>query len=132
MSNYQSIQSEEGGYHDIFVEVGFAQRITPNELAEILQIITVTISGKEVIELDFHLLGVSFLEVTLAGLKIKLRFKTFSTKFPEMDTEDLARQKANFVMHLFAKIDRLFPLEDVPFPAIYKDLFDLATYYGFD
>lgn len=132
MANYQNFQSGSGEFHDILVEVGFTKSITTGDLEQILRIILDTISSREAEELEFSLIGMSFLEANLEGLKIKLRFRTVSERFPEMDKEDLARQKANFVMHLFAKIDEKSELGDNPFPAAFRTFLDLSGYYGLD
>ena len=130
MSRYENIVLDSEGVHDIVIETSFGQVSSESDLINVAQLIVTTLKSKVCEELDFELIGIKELEMTTEILNLTLRFNIYSTRFPDMATEDLARQKANFVMHLFAKIDELVPLGDVPFGNIYKTFIDLEDYYG--
>lgn len=124
MPKFEVIPLESQEYFDLYIEVGFAQPLTANQVTQVVQMIT------QVLAMDLaHDLyaGISFLHITENDLSLRLRYAAAKT--------DWSRAQMQFCFYLFAKIDHLYALAETPFPADWREWLNLPEHiaaFGYD
>lgn len=106
----------------------FANPADPKQLPAILAELQASIKADFITELDeLGLVGFSSVHITATFLQVCFRFLSL----PPEDYDYELHQRVHFVLYVFARIDRVFPLGNTPFVddfRIWRQEF--ADYYG--
>ena len=127
MADYQYISSEDG-YFDVLADASFEKTLTPQNINDVLQVILEVVNSKPTLGTFFD--GIAYLEIDLQSFKLKFRFseqKVDIDNLDEVERDDLPRKTSQFMMHLFAKIDNVCKLKDVPFTINFRAFINLYS-----
>lgn len=128
MSRLEFVDTVSEDFFDVIVEVGFEEFLSIRDTVEVLQILLDVIKSKTAHGL-FE--GLVHLEINNEILSVRFRFVKSdgdSTDSGDEESENLSRQKVQFIFYLFAKIDRQHRLGDIPFPPSFRAFEDLTLY----
>lgn len=126
MSNFEYEYSETGDYRDVIVEAEFSNPASPQDLVEIIGVVSNTITSNHAAEAILG--GIASLKMNQLQIHITLRFPLDPENAIEGDPkaeEDFARKRLHFILHLFAKIDQKHNIEGSPFKFDFREFRDL-------
>jgi hypothetical protein len=123
VSKYEIIDSESAEYFDILIEAGFAKPLVPAQTVQLLQTITDVFTDKIAQQLCQQ---ISLLRVTETDLTLQVRYATAES--PEWKPDVSSRAKTQFLFYVLAKIDRLCPIGDAPFPDGWREWLDFPKH----
>lgn len=116
----------------IVVETEFAKVAKGDDLVAVLRLISNTILHIQASNMLLWVGELVYLEVSSSNVKVKFQYPirdipTCPTPFRDMDIHNGNIAKIDFIVYLFAKINRILPLNLPlpPFPPNYEDIFEL-------
>lgn len=128
MVDYRFIEASDESF-DFIVDAEFDTDIPPakvqNALCEICN--SVLIGSR----LPIFFEGLSALHITGKRVEISFRFSNKSDAIVTLDSSarnELPRTRTHFVIHVFARLDKVHKLGAVPFPPNFRDFIDLDVW----
>lgn len=112
---------------DVVVEADFATPLNPNEMGEVMPLVTELVTSHLA-----HRLFEGFGAVEANNHMVKVRFRYSRKRGDPADFEagedEVSRRRREFLYFIFAQIDRRFHLGDTPFPAHFREFGELKDY----
>ena len=104
------------------VRTGFAEKISHSDIPVVIGLVSrltqdVNIEG-------VLLVGLKSLKIDEAAIEIDFVFSTDTSQYPDLKRQDIdfgPKMQVNYVLHVFASIDKQFALRDQPFPPGFRD-----------
>lgn len=118
MSTFDYIDTPSGESFDVIIEVDFEKVLNGRETVDVLNIVS-TILTSEIALIFFE----ELFELRIDAHTIFTRFRY--RKSDIYTTEDVSRQKVQFIFYLFASIDAKYRLGNVPFPPSFRKFISL-------
>jgi len=111
MSKYELLDSESEEYFDAYIEADFVESLDVAQIIQVIQLIVNIFSDEMAKQLCE---GISFLQVTKEKIILQIRYAT--AKSLRYKPKVSSRTNAQLIFYVFAKIDSLCALRDVPLP----------------
>lgn len=118
-------------YHDLNVEVGFAEPLDVSKTTLLLNMILNIMKGKVFQSLDVMFQGIAKLHLEEQSLFIQFRLVP-TENVSAVDHDSRLRRRTHFIWYLFAMIDVYYPLGDVPFPQDFRTWINIAEEYDLE
>lgn len=121
MVDYRFVEVSEK-QSDLIVDAEFGTDIPPSKVERALREICDAVSTG--MNLSIFLEGLSAVQITSERIELAFRFSDRTEAIAALDTvarDELPRKRANFVIHVFARLDQVHTLGDVPFPPNFRD-----------
>lgn len=126
MGNLDFIDPTSDEYFDVLVEVEFAKPLAVGEIVTLAQTIGEILTGR-LAQVLFEYL--SRLELDERGIKMQFRFYHNHQLHPDLvKVGDPSMLRMQFIFFVFASIDAIYPLGDVPFPPDFREFIKLSEY----
>lgn len=133
MVKFDVLEGDRIGEVRMHVEATFKDGTTAYETILAVQTIAKVFTNVVAMRLNVGIEEFLISEITVI---IKLVFKRAENDVNELSVENLGRIRANFVFYLFALVDQVIPLKDVPFPDSFRYFLNLpetlANEYGWE
>jgi hypothetical protein len=106
----------------ISVRAGFVEKISHSDIPIVLDLIarlTQDVNTKGVL-----LVGLKSVKIDEEAIEIDFVFSTDTSQYPDLKQQDVdfgPKMQVNYVLHVFASIDKQFTLQDQPFPPGFRN-----------
>ena len=124
MFNMQ-FMSESDDYFDVRVNAHFDSSISPFDIVNMMKIIHDAVSTSSQNKVYFA--GFESITISVSELSIIFRFLRNLDEVRKLtweEREELPKLMAHYVFRVFARIDKIYRLRDVPFPLEFRDFID--------
>lgn len=121
--------SRAENYLDITVEAEFAHPLVNNDVLDVVQIVSTTLSRPSAAKFFDRIIA---LNISTESLVLRLRYYLLPEDSPSINPqprEDANALKMQFVLYILAHVDESYRLGSVPFPTDFREILDIRNLF---